>query len=113
MGVQPQRIAEIEASRLKSLVGVTDQREIEAINIGKATEKLAAHRTTERELAELQRQRQEKFEDTIENLEHQLKLAQATSEEERERLRIEKELQELKEGGMSESQLGQVGDLMR
>ena len=108
-----QRIAEIEANRLKALVGITDQREIDAINIGKATEKLAAHRNTERELGELQRQRQEKFEDIIENLEHQLKLAQATSEEERERLRIEKELQELREGGMSESQLGQVGDLMR
>ena len=108
-----QRIAEIEASRLKALVGVTDQREIEAINIGKATEKLAAHRTTERELAELQRQRQEKFEDTIENLEHQLALATATSEAERERLRIEKKLQELREGGMTESQLGQIGDLMR
>ena len=108
-----QRIAEIEASRLKALVGVTKQREIEAINIGKATEKLAAHRTTERELGELQRQRQEKFEDTIKGLEHQLELARATSEEERERLRIEKELQELKEVGMSESQLGQVGDLMR
>jgi hypothetical protein len=108
-----QRIAEIEANRLKALVGITDQREVDAINIGKATEKLAAHRNTERELAELQLQKQEKFEDTIENLEHQLKLAQATSEEERERLRIEKELQELREGGMSESQLGQVGDLMR
>ena len=108
-----QRIAEIEANRLKALVGITDQREVDAVNIGKATEKLAAHRDTERELAELQLQRQEKFEDTIEALEHQLKLAQATSEEERERLRIEKELQELREGGMSESQLGQVGDLMR
>ena len=108
-----QQIAEIEASRLKALVGVADQREIEAINIGKATEKLAAHRDTERELAELQRQRQEKFEDTIEDLEHQLALATATSEAERERLRIEKELQELREDGMSESQLGQIGDLMR
>lgn len=108
-----QQIAEIEASRLKALVGVADQRERDAINIGKATEKLAAHRNTERELEELQRQRQEKFEDTIENLEHQLALATATSEAERERLRIEKELQELRKGGMSESQLGQVGDLMR
>ena len=75
---------------MKALVGITDQREVDAINIGKATEKLAAHHNTERELGELQRQRQEKFEDTIENLEHQLKLAQATSEEERERLRIER-----------------------
>ena len=108
-----QKIAEIEASRLKALVGVTDQREIDAINIGKATEKLAAHRTTERELGELQLQRQQKFEDTIEDLEHQLALAQATTEQERERLRIEKELQDLRNDGLSESQLGRIGDLMQ
>ena len=108
-----QRIAEIEASRLKSLVGVTNQHEIQAINIGKATEKLAAHRTTERELAELQRQRQEKFEDTIEDLEHQLALATATTEAERERLRIEKKLQELREDGLSDTQVGRVGQLMQ
>ena len=72
-----QKIAEIEGKRLKDLAGVTDQREIEAINIGAATKKLAAHRDTERELAELQRQRQEKFETTIESLDHQLNLARS------------------------------------
>ena len=108
-----QRIAEIEARRKEDLIGVTDQREIEAINIGKATEKLAAHREVERELEELQRQRQEKFDDTIENLQFQLDIAQATSEAERERLRIEKELQKLRKDGMSEEQVAQVGNLMK
>ena len=108
-----QRIAEIEARRKEDLIGVTDQREIEAINIGKATEKLAAHREVERELEELQRQRQEKFDDTIENLQFQLDIAQATSEAERERLRIEKEMKKLKEDGMSEEQVAQVGNLMK
>ena len=108
-----QRIAEIEASRLKDLVGITEQREIDTINIGKATEKLAAHRATERELGELQLQRQQKFEDTIEDLEHQLALAQATTEQEREQLRIEKKLQDLRDDGLSESQIGQIGDLMQ
>jgi len=108
-----QRIAEIEARRKKDLIGVTKQKEIEAINIGKATEKLAAQREVERELEELQRQRQEKFDDTIENLEYQLKIAQATSEAERERLRIEKELQKLRKDGMSEEQAAQVGSLMK
>ena len=108
-----QRIAEIEARRKEDLIGVTDQREIEAINIGKATEKLAAHREVERELEELQRQRQEKFDDTIENLQFQLDIAQATSEAERERLRIEKEMKKLKEDGMSEEQAAQVGSLMK
>ena len=51
-----QKIAEIEGKRLKDLSGVTDQREIDAINIAAATKKLAAHRDTERELGELQRQ---------------------------------------------------------
>ena len=108
-----QKMAEIEASRKQALIGVTDQREIEAINIGKATEKLAAQRETERQITEEQRMRQELFDDTVADLEYQLAISQATSEAERERLRIEKDLQELKEGGMSESQLGQVGDLMR
>ena len=45
---------EIEASRKAALIGVTDQREIEAINIVKATEKLAAQRETERQITEEQ-----------------------------------------------------------
>jgi hypothetical protein len=92
-----QKIAEIEGKRLKDLAGVTEQREIEAINIGAATKKLAAHRDTERELAELQRKRQEKFETTIESLDHQLALARATTEEEREQLEIEEAIRKLRE----------------
>ena len=103
-----QKIEEIEASRLKALAGVTDQHERDAINIEKATEKLAAHRTVERELGELQRARQEKFEDTIEDLDHQLALARATTDEERERLRIERQLALLKKGGMQDPELGEV-----
>ena len=103
-----QKIEEIEASRLKALAGVTDQRERDAINIQKATEKLVAHRTVERELGELQRARQEKFEDTIEDLDHQLALARATTDEERERLRIERQLALLKKGGMQDPELGEV-----
>ena len=108
-----QKMAEIEASRKQALVGITYQREIDAINIGKATEKLATQRETERQITEEQRQRQELFQDTVADLEHQLALAQATSEAERERLRIEKKLQELREDGMSEGQIGQVGDLLK
>ncbi len=108
-----QKMAEIEASRKQALVGITDQREIERINIGKATEKLANQRETERQITEEQRKRQELFQDTVADLEHQLALAQATSEAERERLRIEKKLQELREDGMSEGQIGKVGDLLK
>ena len=108
-----QRIAEIEGKRLKDLAGVTDQREKDAINIGAATKKLAAHRDTERELAELQRKRQEKFETTIENLDHQLALARATTEEERERLRIEEALRKLREDDkLSGPQLDDIKERM-
>ena len=104
-----QRIAKIEGKRRKDLAGVTDQREIEAINIAAATKKLAAQRDIERELAELQRQKQEKFETTIENLDHQLALARATTEEERERLRIEEAIKKLREDdGLSEPQLDEI-----
>lgn len=107
-----QKIAEIEASRKEALIGVTDQREIEAINIVKATEKLAAHREIERQITEEQHKRQELFDDTVADLEYQLKISQATSEAERERLRIEKKLQELRDKGLKGPQVAQVGQLM-
>ena len=108
-----QKIAEIEASRKEALIGVTDQREIEAINIVKATEKLAAHREIERQITEEQRMRQEVFDDTVADLEYQLALSQATSEAERERLRIEEKLRKLRKGGMSEERVGEIGSLMQ
>jgi hypothetical protein len=107
-----QKMAEIEASRKAALIGVTDQREIEAINIVKATEKLAAHREIERQITEEQRKRQELFDDTVADLEYQLKISQATSEAERERLRIEKKLKELRKDGMTEAQTERIGQLM-
>jgi len=107
-----QKIAEIEASRKEALIGVTKQREIEAINIVKATEKLAAHREIERQITEEQHKRQELFDDTVADLEYQLKISQATSEAERERLRIEKKLQELRDKGLKGPQVAQVGQLM-
>ena len=108
-----QKIAEIEGKRLKDLAGVTDQREKDAINIGAATEKLAAHRDVERELGELQRQRQEKFETTIEGLDHQLALARAVTEEEREQLRIEEAIRKLREDDkLSEPQLDAIRSRM-
>jgi hypothetical protein len=109
-----QEIAEIESKRLKDLVGVTEQRERDAINIEAATKKLAAHRDTERELAELQRQRQEKFETTIEDLDHQLDLVRATTEEERERLRIEEAIRKLREDDkLSQPQLDAIKSRMK
>ena len=107
-----QRVAQIEAKRLADLTKVKDQRVIDAINITAATEKLAAQRETERQITEEQRQRQELFETTIEGLEHQLQMAEATSQAERDRLKIARELKKLDDQGFSDAQLGQAEAVM-
>ena len=103
-----QRIAEIEQERLRALAKVTDQREIDAINIGKATEKLAAQRNTERELAKEAQQRNENFDRLIENLQLQLEIATATTREEAEQLRIRQEMENLRDKSFSEEQLARI-----
>tara|TARA_Y100000015_G_scaffold13140_1_gene12610 strand:- start:944 stop:3394 length:2451 start_codon:yes stop_codon:yes gene_type:complete len=108
-----QKKAEIESKRLKDLVKATDQREIEAINIKAATEQLAQTREVERQLGEDQRKRQELFETTIEGLQHQLEMAEATSQAERDRLKIARELKKLDDKGFSDDQLGQAGGIMK
>ena len=87
-----QQIAEIEASRLKALVGVTDQREKDAINIGAATKKLAAHRDTERELNALQATRAEANKKIISGLEDQNALLQAKLDGNLEEVQLEQEI---------------------
>jgi len=107
-----QRIAQIESKRLTDLTKVKDQRLIDAINISAATEKLAAQRQTEREITEEQRQRQELFDTTIEGLEHQLLMTEATSQAERDRLKIAKEMKKLEDKGLTDDQVGQAGSIM-
>ena len=92
-----QQIAEIEASRLKALVGVTKQRERDAINIGKATEKLAAHRDTERELNVLQATRAEANKKVISGLEDQNALLQAKLDGNLEEVQLEQEVSNILE----------------
>jgi len=107
-----QRIAQIESKRLTDLTKVKDQRLIDAININAATEKLAAQRQTERDITEEQRQRQELFDTTIEGLEHQLLMTEATSQAERDRLKIARELKKLEDKGLKGDQLAQAGSIM-
>ena len=107
-----QRVAQIEAKRLADLTKVKDQRVIDAININAATEKLAAQRETERQITEEQRQRQELFETTIQDLEHQLEMTEATSQAERDRLKIARELKKLDDKGFTGDQLAQAGGIM-
>ena len=108
-----QKKAEIDNRRLKDLEKATTQREIEAINIKAATEQLAQTREIERQLGEDQRKRQELFETTIEGLQHQLEMAEATSQAERDRLRIARELKKLNDKDFSDDQLGQAGGIMK
>ena len=107
-----QQLKEIESSRLDKLIGVTTQRERDAINLVAQAEKTAAIAQTEREINAEYLRRQNLFDDTVEDLEHQLALATATSEAERERLRIEKKLQKLREDGLDDTQAGRIGQLM-
>jgi len=107
-----QRLKEIESSRLEKLIKATTQREQDAINLVAQAEKTAAIAQTEREISAEYLKRQNLFDDTVADLEHQLAISQATSEAERERLRIEKKLQELKKKGLEDSQVAQIGQLM-
>ena len=93
-----QRIVEIEADRKKQLVKVTDQREKDAINIGKAAEKLAAQRQTERELNVLQAARAEANKKVITGLEDQNALLQAKLDGRLEEVQLEQEIKSLLEG---------------
>ncbi|HAX28226.1 MAG TPA: hypothetical protein DCX94_09910 [Alteromonas macleodii] len=108
-----QQLKEIESSRLDKLIGVATQRERDAINLVAQAETTAAIAQTEREINAEYLRRQNLFDDTVEDLEHQLALATATSEAERERLRIERKLQELREDGLNDTQMGRVNQLMQ
>jgi len=108
-----QQLKEIESSRLNKLIGVGKQRERDAINLVAQAETTAAIAQTERKINAEYLRRQNLFDDTVEDLEHQLALATATSEAERERLRIEKKLQELREDGLNDTQMGRVNQLMQ
>ena len=77
-----QKIAEIEAKRKQNLVDITDQRLIDQININAATEKLAAVRDIERELAEFDRERnQQRLDDMQKFIEQQYELNEAVKQQ--------------------------------
>ena len=108
-----QRLAEIEQRRLDKLIGVTNQQEIQKINSLAMAQKAAQQLENERKLTEEQRKRQEFFDDTIQGLEHQLALATATTETEREQLRIEEKIRKLREDDkLSEPQLDAIRSRM-
>jgi|TARA_B100000073_G_scaffold348279_1_gene366131 hypothetical protein len=108
-----QKLKDIEAKRLKDLAGVTKQSEIRKINELAAAKVIAAQADTAREINQLEFERQERFDNRIESLDYQLKIAEATTREEKERLRIEQEIKKLRDSGQfTESQLFEIKSRM-
>ena len=94
-----QTISRIEINRNKIIAGITDQREIDKVNALALAEKTAVTRDTEREINQLQRQRQEKFTDIIADLDHQLALSRATTEKKESAFALNKNYKNLKNKG--------------
>jgi uncharacterized protein YoxC len=109
-----QDIFTIEQNRLKSLIGVTKEQEIQNINLTATAEKIAATRDTERDMTEILRQRNELYTNTIQDLQSQLGIATATTRQEAERLRLEQEMQTLRDSKkFDEPQLQQIETLKK
>ena len=107
-----QRLRQIETERLNDLAKAKTAEEARAINQTAVVKALAAQLETGRQLTEDQRQRQELFEDTLEGLQHQLDMAEATSQAERDRLKIAREMKKLKDKGFTDDQVAQAGGIM-
>lgn len=108
-----QKLKDIETKRLKDLAGVTKQSEIRKINELAAAKVIAAQADTTREINQLEFERQERFDNRIQSLDYQLKIAEATTREEKERLRIEQEIKKLRDSGQfTESQLFEIKSRM-
>ena len=107
-----QRLRQIETERLNDLAKAKTAEEARAINQTAIVKVLEAQLETGRQLTEDQRQRQELFETTIEGLEHQLEMTEATSQAERDRLKIAREMQKLKDKGFTDDQVAQAGGIM-
>ena len=103
-----QSVYEVQQAGLKALVGVTDQREIQEIKLLTAARVTATIRDTERETLKIQRERDELFKNTMENLKLQLDIETATTREEAEQLRITQEMKALEGKGLSQDQMGRI-----
>ena len=108
-----QRLRQIETERLNKLAKAKTAEEAQAINQTAVVKALATQLDTTRQLAEEERQRQELFETTIADLEHQLEMTEATSQAERDRLKIARELKKLDDKGFSGAQLNQAEAVMK
>jgi tape measure domain-containing protein len=103
-----ERIVTIIQRTAQELDGVTDARLQQAILSKAQTEIGQAQVSTVLELQRLENERTKNFEDIIADLDFELKLKQATTEEAREQLRLENELQKLKGQGFTDEQIAQI-----
>ena len=85
-----QKIAEIESRRKQSLIGVTEQREIDQININAAASKLAAVRDTEQKIADVNKN--DKTKEYKKQFELAQKLAKLQEEELQKQLKLVEQL---------------------
>ena len=109
-----QTVFELQQRRLEKLVGVTDEQEKAGINALSAAQIEAARADTARDLNTIERERRENFEQNIQGLRNQLAIAEATTRQEEERLRIAGEMRQLKEtGDFSEDQLADIENVKK
>jgi TP901 family phage tail tape measure protein len=106
-----EQIVNIIQRTAQELDGITDKRLQQAI-LGKAETEISQVRVgTALELQRIENERTKNFEEIIANLNFELKLKQATTEEAREQLRLENELRKLKGQGFTDEQVGQITGL--
>jgi TP901 family phage tail tape measure protein len=103
-----EQIVNIIQRTAQELDGVTDER-LQQKELSKAQAEIDQVRvTTSLELQRIEDERTKNFEDIIADLDFELKLKQATTEEAREQLRLENELRKLKGQGFTDEQMAQI-----
>jgi tape measure domain-containing protein len=106
-----EQIINIIQRTAQELDGITDKRLRQAI-LGKAeTEIDQARVSTALDLQRIEDERTKNFEEIIADLDFELKLKQATTEQAREQLRLENELRKLKGQGFTDEEAGQITGL--
>jgi TP901 family phage tail tape measure protein len=103
-----EQIVNIIQRTAQELDGVTDER-LQQKELSKAQAEIDQVRvTTSLELQRIEDERTKNFEQIIADLDFELKLKQATTEEAREQLRLENELRKLKGQGFTDEQRAQI-----
>ena len=106
-----EQIINIIQRTAQELDGITDKRLRQAI-LGKAETEIDQVRvSTALDLQRIEDERTKNFEEIIADLNFELKLKQATTEEAREQLRLENELRKLKGQNFTDEQVGQISGL--